>query len=261
MPYRMYLDEVGNDDTTNVSDERYRYLSLTGVVAQIDHVRDFINPAMDLLKRTHFKVDPDRPVILHRKDIINFGGAFGGLRDLDKRNAFDASLLKYLSDGAYCVITAVLDKKGMLNQHHWGHQHPYHYLMEIMVEKFAKYLERQNSTGDIMPEKRYGKKDTALQEAFEVVRLDGTHFITAKRICERLPSKYLRFRSKDENVAGLQVCDLLAHPSHQYVRMKQGHQIELGAFAQKIVPILDGAKYDRSAYYGTIKGYGWKYLP
>jgi hypothetical protein len=261
MSYRMYLDEVGNDDMTHVDDERHRYLSLTGIVVKLPHVVDYMTPQLEALKRAHFEFDPDESLILHRKDIMNFKGLFQILRDGDRRAAFDTHLLDYLLRSRYTVITAVLDKQGMLAQQHWRNRHPYHYLMDIMVEKYAQFLERMEDVGDIMPEKRQGNKDKDLQAAFDVVRLDGTRYVSSQRICSAIPASKLKLREKADNVAGLQVCDLLAHPSYVYVRNRQGHGLEVGPFAQKIIPLLQVHKYDRSRFLGRIQGYGYKYLP
>jgi len=135
--------------------------------------------------------------------------------------------------------------------------------MEIIVEKYVQWLERQNACGDLMPEKRHGKKDTALQTAYEGILANGTHFIKdTDRIAASLPGTKLKFRAKHENIPGLQLCDLIAHPSYMYVRRQQGHDISYGPFAQKIIPILVAQKYDRSPWNNSkINGYGIKYLP
>ena len=260
MVYRLYIDEVGNDDIGNVHDHRHRFLSLTGVAMNLDYVREHASPRMDALKADIFKHDPDSPVILHRKDIMNKRGIFGALNDDELRERFDTALMQYLKDTDYTVITVVMDKKGMLDIDYWVEKQPYHYLMRILVEKYVQWLERQGGTGDLMPEKRRGKKDTALQNAFLRVRERGSDFVASDRIRSALPAKSLKFREKRDNVTGLQICDLVAHPSHIYVRTLQNHEVELGPFAQKIIPILREEKYDRS-YVGRISGYGIKYLP
>lgn len=260
MSYRLYIDEVGNDDIGNVHDPRHRYLSLTGVAMNLDYVRDHATPTMDTMKAEIFRHDPDTPVILHRKDIMNKRGVFGILGNQETCDRFDASLMEYLTNIQYTVITAVIDKKGMLEIDYWVQKQPYHYLMMIIVEKYVQWLERQGGTGDLMPEKRRGKKDEALQRAFSFVRENGTDYVNRIRTQNRLPAKTLKFRDKKDNITGLQICDLIAHPSHMHVRQLQNHDVQLGPFAQRIIPLLRAQKYDRS-YIGKISGYGIKYLP
>jgi hypothetical protein len=261
MAFRLYVDEVGNDDLTHAHDERHRYLSLSGVILDQDYVRDTVSPELDALKARIFGHHPDEPVWLHRKDIMNRKGPFEVLNDELVRVEFDASLINFLERTDYALITVVIDKAAMMQQRHWEQRHPYHYLMSILIEKYAKWLERCNSKGDVMPEKRHGKKDAALQEAYNSVRSRGTRYAEANLICGRIPSEPLKFRSKPDNIAGLQICDLIAHASHTYVRRINGQTVSLGPFSERVVPILTRAKFDRSPWWGTIKGYGAKYLP
>jgi hypothetical protein len=260
--YRMYIDEVGHDDLDHVEDLRYRYLSLSGVIMEKDYARDHATPTLNILKSEIFKNDPEEdPIWLHRKDIMNLKGPFGVLSNDALRIEFDDRLIAYLTATEFKVVTAVIDKLEMMNQAHWENRHPYHYLMEILVEKFTKWLRRYHTTGDIMPEKRRGSKDPALQAAFDSIRVRGTRFESPENICGRIPSSKLKFREKKDNITGLQICDLLAHASHTYIRREQQHQVTTGPFSERVIPILTGSKYDRSPWLGTIKGYGTKYLP
>ena len=86
--FRLYLDEVGNDDLSHASLDEHRYLSLTGVAIRHDHVRDQATPNLDRIKREIFSHDPDDPIILHRKDIINRRGPFGCLNDPGPGDAY-----------------------------------------------------------------------------------------------------------------------------------------------------------------------------
>jgi hypothetical protein len=257
--YRLYLDEVGTDVLTNVAEDNHRFLSLSGVILSKPQNRDVLVPSFDRMKAEIFDHDPDHPLIFHRKEIAQFKGRFVTLRDHGIRERFDAQILGVIRDLDFKIITVTLDKQWMLRQGHWQLRHPYHYLMEVMVEKFVQLLERFNSQGDIMPEARQGKPDKSLQAAFLDVRENGTRYCEAARICERIPSKNLKFRRKPENIAGIQLCDLLAHPSHMNIRNQQGHAVEVGPFAQQILKILNENKYDRS-YHGRINGYGTKYF-
>jgi hypothetical protein len=163
MLYRLYVDEVGNDDVPSARDERHRYLSLTGVAMAQDHARDSLAPSMSRLKAEIFRHDPDEAVILHRKDIMNRKRIFECLNDDQLCARFDDGLCEMISESQFRVITVLIDKLEMARQYHWQQKHPYHYLMEILVEKYAQWLERKESYGDIMPEKRRGPKDPALQ--------------------------------------------------------------------------------------------------
>lgn len=257
--YRLYVDEVGTDDVTKIEADEDRYLSLTGVAMETAHARDSLAPKFEWIKAKVFDHDPDHPIIFHRRKIVQRKRVFGVLNDDTKRDLFDRAILRVLNRCDYRVITAFIDKQAMLKQPKWRNKHPYHFLMEVLVEKYAQFLERKDAIGDIMPEGRKGPKDSALQIAFETVRREGTFYVSTARICARIPSAHLKFRYKPDNIDGLQLCDLLAHPSHMIIRERLGHSVELGAFTSRIKTLLMQEKYDRSGT-GTIMGYGMKWL-
>jgi hypothetical protein len=259
--YRLYVDEVGTDALTNLEKDKHRFLSLTGVAMRVTDARDTLEPRLNRLKAEIFNHDPDAPLILHRKDIMGGKGRFEKIRtDNAFRTRFDDAIMDAFVSEPYIVITALIDKLWMVKQDHWMQRHPYHYLMEILVEKYVQLLERKKSIGDIMPESREGK-DRLLQKAYEDIRRRGTQYINSPRINAALRGSKLKFRKKVDNIAGLQLCDLLAHPSHMFVREKMGHDVNRGPFCRRVCEVLWESKYDRSQYNGRIKGYGYKHLP
>jgi len=256
----MYLDEHGVDRMTRLDLEKYRYLSLTGVVMEVEHARDYLVPAFNRIKAEVFNEDPDTPICFHRSDIRHSKGPFECLKDPETRLSFDKKLLSVLNKAEYTVVTVLVDKQELIEKHHWERTHPYHVLMELMVEKYAQLLKRKLSIGDIMPEARSRKQDQALQSEFAHFKGHGTRFASRALIAERIPSSKLKFRTKKDNVAGLQLCDLLAHPSHYAIRKRMGHNVLDAPFFLKVLQILVKRKYDRSAY-GKIWGYGAKHIP
>lgn len=257
---RLYVDEVGTDSLKGLDKDNNRYLSLTGTAIELSHARDFLKPKLDELKATLFDDDPDAPIILHRKEILGGKGRFEPIRSNPEfREQFDKAIFDIFTQTDYTVITVLIDKRWMQEQKHWLRTHPYNYLMEILVEKFVQYLDRKGDIGDIMPESRQGK-DGILQAEYERVRGCGTDWVCSETIKSKLRASNLKFRSKKANSAGLQLCDLIAHPSHILVRETMGHDVTLGPFASKVADILKSSKYDRS-YYGRTKGYGFKHLP
>lgn len=257
--YRLYVDEVGTDDVTKIEADEDRYLSLTGLAMEITHARDSLTPKLEWIKANVFNHDPDEPLILHRRKIVQRKQAFGVLNRPEKKAIFDRAIMRVFNQSEYKLITAFIDKQAMLKQAKWRNKHPYHFLMEVLVEKYAQFLERKDAIGDVMPEGRKGPKDAKLQEIYDAIRRDGTYYVNKDRICSRIPATKLKFRYKPDNIAGLQLCDLLAHPSHMTIREKLKHPVALGDFCSSIKAILMQEKYDRSTS-GTIVGYGMKWL-
>lgn len=258
--YRLYLDEVGVEVTRRLDEDNFRFLSLTGVAIEAAHARDYLAVTLDRIKAEILDQDIDNPICLHRVDIRNKRGPFGCLSSDKLHEEFDRRVLQMMSDANYRVITVLIDKQWMVTQTHWEQNHPYHYIMEIMVEKYAQFLRRMNSVGDIMPEARGKNQDKALQAEFDRCLRDGTRYVDASTLNTFISAQKLKFRTKKDNVAGLQLCDLIAHPSHYTIRQNLGHDVHLGAFCEKVSEILIRQKYDRS-YNGDPRGYGFKHLP
>jgi Protein of unknown function (DUF3800) len=258
--YRMYLDEVGVEAMKRLDEDNFRYLSLTGVVMKLDHARDYLVPAFDRIKADILQQDPDAPICFHRVDIRNCRGPFEQLSNAIIREEFDRRLLQVMSDAEYRVITALIDKQWMTGQAHWQQKHPYHFLMAVIVEKHAQFLRRMNNVGDIMPEARGNNQDKALQLEFVSCRTFGTRYAAAELTSARIPSSNLKFRTKKDNIAGLQLCDLIAHPSHFTIRQNLRHEVHLGKFCEKVSAMLVKQKYDRS-FNGDVRGYGFKHIP
>jgi hypothetical protein len=70
LKYRIYVDEVGNSDLESSTNPNHRYLSLTGVVIDLDYVKNIVHPEMEERKTRFFDSHPDGPIIFHRKVII-----------------------------------------------------------------------------------------------------------------------------------------------------------------------------------------------
>ncbi len=256
--YRLYVDEVGTDGLTHLEKDRHRYLSLTGVAMRVQSSTVELETKINWIKSQILRHDPDDPIIFHRTDILGRKGPFKILNDPAICEIFDQSLLGMFDSVDYVVITAIIDKLALINKHNWKDKNPYTYLMNIIVEKYVDLLERKNSIGDIMPERRGKDKDKIIQEAFDGTLQNGTFRVSHDRIQSVLRGNHLKFRAKSDNISGLQLCDLLAHPSHMFARELLKHEVNLGEFANKIKPILFERKYDRSPS-GKILGYGIKF--
>jgi len=110
MKYRLYIEEVGSSDLNASADPNHRYLSLTGVIFELDYVRSVLFPAIEEFKARYFASHPDDPVIMHRKELVNKKPPFAELNDPVIERQFNHDLLTLLTDLDYTVITVVIDK-------------------------------------------------------------------------------------------------------------------------------------------------------
>jgi|WetSurMetagenome_2_1015567.scaffolds.fasta_scaffold96234_2 hypothetical protein len=258
--FRMYVDEVGNSDLNASENPNHRYLSLTGIILELDYVQKTVYPQTEDLKRSFFNSHPDDPVIFHRKEMVNKVPPFDVLRSRDTEIIFNQTLLDFLKNWKYTVITVVIDKLEFQQRYGVWRFDPYHYCLTVLVERYVLWLQIQNEQGDVMAESRGGKEDLRLKNSFERVNNQGSDFIEPDRFSKYLTSKQLKVRSKSNNVTGLQIADLIAHPSYKAMVSRKNNQVLPDNFGGKIADILEESKLYRSPK-GQINGWGRKWLP
>ncbi len=256
MKYRIYIDEVGNPDLASSDNPNHRFLSLTGVILELGYVEKAVFPQMEDLKRAFFGSHPDDPIIFHRKEMVNAAFPFEKLKDDTIRNRFDAELLSLMQTWEYTVITVCLDKKTHKETYTAWRYDPYHYCLAVLLERFFFFLDRLNARGDVIAESRGGKEDRRLKDSFARLWEKGTDFVAPEQFQKVFTSKQLKVKPKANNISGLQLADLLAHPSRNEILKERGFMNrEFGRFSAKVIEILQ-KKYDQVE--GKI--YGKKFL-
>ncbi len=198
-------------------------------------------------------------MILHRKELVNKKYPFNSLKDKSTEERFNQEYLKLISDFDYIIISVLIDKKEHKIKYSTWKYDPYHYCMEILLERFFFFLESKSANGDVMIESRGGKEDLRLKRSFLRIFENGTNFIESDRLKMRFTSHELKVKPKMLNIACLQLADLLAHPSRRFMFRTYG--IEEGksyTFGDEIIKIIETKYYKGKS---GIEGYGIKMLP
>jgi len=260
MKYRLYIDEVGNSDLGASQNPNHRYLSLTGVILELDYVRTTVFPAIEALKTRYFNSHPDDPLILHRKELVNKKPPFDALHDPHVEQAFNRDFLQLLNDLDYVVITVVIDKLEHQRRYQVWRFDPYHYCLTVLVERYVLWLEKKNAQGDVMAESRGGKEDRRLKASFTRIFEQGSDYMKPEAFATSLTSRQLKVKPKSNNIAGLQLADLLAHPSFKAVQARRNRESLPDNFGGQISQILESKKLHRNPK-GQIEGWGRKWLP
>ncbi len=261
MKYRIYIDEVGNPDLKSSVNPDHRFLCLTGIIFNVTYVRDTFQPDLEALKAKYFYSDPDEPVIFHRKELVYRKNAFTILKNPDIEKAFNNELLSLIAKWEFKVIAVVLDKL----EHNDNYENkwkfdPYHYCLEILIERYRLFLKSNLVKGDVMIESRSGKEDMRLKKSFRELIENGTQYLKSEELMEHLTSKEIKVRSKLSNIAGLQLADLLAHTMRRYAFQEIfAIKDEMTTFSDEILNVLKNDKiFD---YKGKMVGYGINKLP
>ncbi len=259
MKYRIYIDEVGTSDLSSTKDAENRFLSLTGVVIDLEHVKQVITPEMEDLKTKYFDSHPDEPIIFHRKELMNKKYPFHSLKDKEKEAAFNEEFLACLNRWAFKIQTVVIDKYEHQQRYAVWRYDPYHYAMSIIFERYHLRLKEIKQKGDMMFESRGGKEDMRLKESYRRIFEEGTDYIKAEDIDATLTTKELKIKPKSANISGLQLADLIAFPARRYV-LRHYNLVNDGreTFNEKILEVIESKFFSHG---NKVEGYGIKLLP
>jgi hypothetical protein len=260
MTCRLYIDEVGNDDTKTASE---RYLSLTGITTKIRAHEAVIQPEIEQLKARIFGHNPpQRTVILHRKEVVRKEAPhFDCLRNPDTNWDWETSLLSLLKRLPYIATTVTIDKHEHVRKYLVWQFNPYHYCMRALIERYVLWLNRRGLTGDVVVEPRFKKQDKKLKLSFNYIYDHGTEHIPATTVQKCLTSREIKFEAKAANVAGLQLVEMIGHPSHQSMYAEMAGATMTARFGSEIVAVLSKHRYARNPKTRVIDGWGRKKLP
>lgn len=257
--YRLYIDESGSHSypTKHKNDPARRYLSLSGIIIEQEYYRETIQPAIRNLKLL-LASDPDELPILHREDILNKRGDYIKLRDKSVAQEFDKQLMGILENSDYTICTVVVDKTAHLDKYGAAAFHPYHYCLNVMLEKYTHCLHELSATGDVMAEARGGKDDAKLEKEYSKFYTYGTQFRSPDYIQQVLTAKDIKMRRKDLKIEGLEIADLLTLANKIDVLHSYGHIATLDAnFQTTIIRKIQGKYFKKG---NVMKGYGKKFL-
>ncbi len=243
--FRIYIDESGDHTYHAIDNPASRYLGLTGIAVESEIYRTRFQPELEKLKQKHFPHNPDEPVILHRKEMINRNGAFRVLADPLRDEAFSGDMIHFLEELDCQIFTVVIDKKAHIERYGKAALHPYHFCLTTLLERYRGFLSAHGNKGDAMAESRGGTEDNELKRVHRELYESGTYYIRAAAFQEVFTSLELKLKKKTENIAGLQISDLLAYPLKQDTLSRKGvSAARNGSFGEKICQAVAGKQND-----------------
>jgi hypothetical protein len=157
------------------------------------------------------------------------------------------------------MICVLLDKQTHLAQY-TDPFHPYHYCMAAMLDRYSGWLNLKNAMGDVMAESRGKEEDIQLMQAYRRVYESGTLMFDRLHHQRALTSKEIKIRKKSENIAGLQLADLLAHPVKQACLIERGLVADPGEVFGRRIYLAANPKFNLQEFSGQVSGYGKVWL-
>ena len=202
----MFLDESG-DHNLSGTDPDYPVFVVGGVIVDKEHAEGPLSASIDDFKRRMFgRTD----IILHTADIVRARNGFEPLKDNEFRAYFYSELNTLMEALPYSVVACVIHK-GTYARLSGPHQpNLYHLGFDFLVEIFRHDIGNLRNGGMIVAEKLQPALDQELQRHWLDLQISGNRYVSGNAIQTRIQN--LDLRGKKENIAGLQLADLVVSP-------------------------------------------------
>ena len=217
--YHLYIDECG-DHNLETFNPTFPIFTLCGILVRDDKV-SLLEEQVLALKQTFWG---DRQIILHSRNIRKCQNGFEFLFDLDVKRRFYEAVNSLLSQkDVYVIVSCSILKEPYIRQ--------FGKLNDVYGQSLSFVLERaifcvdnccNDGGGRILAivERRGKREDRNLQNYYGQLLEKGTYWVTAERMKSRMTG--LDFKWKREDIAGLQIADLIAYPLTRHVLNPQG---------------------------------------
>lgn len=207
-----FFDECG-DHSLEKMDRDFPLFVLALVVMERSVYRDQALVEFNRFKLRHFTHEG---INLHSRDIRLATGPFSLLLNPVVRPQFMEELSGIMERLPFTLFISAIRKEPYLEQHGRDAVNPYDLALEFALESLTHFLDAHGENRlPIVADARGKREDNALEQAFYRIMARGTPKVTAEQF-KRLDCE-LGFQSKKNNIVGVQVADLCAHPCARHI--------------------------------------------
>lgn len=240
----LFLDESG-DHNLSVIDPEYPVFVLGGVILDKKYAEGELTDALNEFKEEVFG---STEVVLHTADITRNRNGFERMQDTGFRNRFYQRLNDLMRNLTYSVVACVVRKEEHLARYGLAALDPYLLSLDVLVERFYFDISAGGNRGVIVAERREPTLDRGLELAWLNLKIRGTRYLRAKVIEDRIMA--LNLRAKRDNIAGLQLADLVVSPIGRHILGKPDRE-DWRVISEKL----------RRSPQGRVEDYGLVVLP
>lgn len=153
---------------------------------------------------------------LHSRDIRLATGPFGILMNPMVRPKFLEELSGIMETLPFTLFISAIQKENYVAQNGREAVNPYDLALQFTLEALTHFLAAQGESRlPIVADARGKREDNMLEQAFYRTLTRGTARVAAEEF-KRLDCE-LTFQSKKNNIVGVQVADLCAHPCARHI--------------------------------------------
>lgn len=242
----LFLDESG-DHSLNRIDPQYPVFVLGGCIVDEYYHDNYMAYEVRQYKLSLFGRDD---CILHTADIARRKGVFQALTNSELREQFYEKTNSLMEGLDYKVVACGIKKDEHLKRYRLAAMDPYMLSLRILVERFVYEIKScgRYEKGFIVAESRDETLDNQLRLSWIDLRTSGTEYLSPSEVRKHVVD--LRIRDKSENIAGLQIADLIVSPIGRHI---------IGKHAKADWEIIK-EKFRRGRG-GAYMGYGLVVLP
>jgi len=219
------------------TDRCYIFIDECGTysISSKDAFKAFVIAAVIVYEKDYSKVNEQfkrwkgsklgsRNVFIHEPDVRQGRGSFFCNRNTSVRQQLVSSLHKRLSSLNYSAVACVVHRPEYLAKYGSTSMDPslpknlYLMVLDFLMERIVMILEKQfnGAKASVYAEARGPLEDALLQYEYVRLQIDGTSFISPSWFRYQL-SPAITFKTKKDNITGLQIADLIARPCGEKV--------------------------------------------
>lgn len=202
----LFLDESG-DHSLDVIDPQYPLFVLGGIIVDVEYAKGEMAEKVNAFKRELFGTEE---VILHTADMVRNRKGFEQMAHPEIRERFYRKLNALLAELKFQIVACAIRKYDHLSRYGFTALDPYHLALEVLVERFCYAIGDTRDGGVVVAERRDRILDRQLRLAWLTLKTRGTRYVKAVQVTNRV--RGLALRGKQDNLAGLQVADLVVTP-------------------------------------------------
>jgi len=198
--YFLFLDE-SKPNGTNI-----KHLCLGGVIIEEEIYKKTIIKDINAIKNSVFG---NTEVILHESEIRDAEDNYLEMRKPEKRNLFWNELNRVFTNGNITTIGAAINIKKYRSLYEADYLNDeYFIVLQIVLENFIHFLQKNNAVGSVFIESRNHKEDIDIRNIYYKIMLHGTLYLNANSFQDKLLNN-LNFVIKEDNNIGVQLADFV----------------------------------------------------
>jgi hypothetical protein len=203
-----FFDECGDHSLEKIDADFPLFVLSTIIVERSTYVKVVV-PELTRLKLRFW---PHEGVNLHSREIRKAHGDFAFMQVPEQRQAMLAALSELMAALPFTLFLTAIRKAKHKERYGQDAVNPYDVALTYTFERVLHFLEGQGETNlPVTAEARGKNEDNELAAAFLRIMTEGTRYNSAERF--RSLNCPLTFRRKTDNIAGMQIADLCAHPA------------------------------------------------